>query len=211
MWLVFIIWETHSYFTARVRVGYMTYKKPLKSQFCCSMTALHLAAFTAGGLPATWKMVLCFLCGFCKAHGKHPIWDKRKRATRFLQCLLKQGLCSPARCWASSVPREAVSTWDYRDTGGIKSDPLRERDQPITASVHIIFSFDCCRPKYLFFFTPLNFLLVSNFNWKSAGQEKLRFSPAFGIGTINWHGLGILQRIPEEILFWHTAKGCMDC
>lgn len=81
MCLGFNIWETHSYLPACGGVGYMTHKKPLKSQFWCSMTALHLTAFTARDFKphGKWPQNLpCFLCGFCKAHGKHLIWGKKE-------------------------------------------------------------------------------------------------------------------------------------
>lgn len=58
----------------------------------------------------------------------------------------------------------------------------------------------------IWFFFALNFILLLNFDWKSALQEKLQVSHAFGIGTISWHRLWILWRVPEEILGWHTAK-----
>lgn len=58
-----------------------------------------------------------------------------------------------------------------------------ERDQPITASVHIIFSFAADGDLSLGFFFTWNFLLVSNFSWKLALQEKL---PSFSC-LWHWH------------------------
>lgn len=89
---------------------------------------------------------------------------------------------------------DAVSTWEYRDMGGIKSDPLCERDQPITASVHIIFSFDCCRPKYLFFFYPFEFLISFQF------QLKISRSGEAPIFSCLWHWHNKLAQA------WNPAK-----
>lgn len=220
--LVFIIWETHSYLPACGRVGCMTHKKPLKPQFCCSMTALHLTAFTTGGLPTTRQMAPespVLSADFYKVAGKHPVWDERKHVTHFLQCLLKQRLCCSARCQAPSDPCDADGCCELLEAlrhgwHQVRSTSwsIWEGGRLITASVHITFRFDCCtcRPKLFGIFSTLNFLLVSNLNWKSAPQEKLKVSHAFGIGTRSWHRLWILWRVPKEILDWHTAKVCMD-
>ena len=101
------------------RAGYMTHKKLPKSQFCCSMTTYYTSLPSPPGdfqPRGKWPQNLpCFLSGFCKAHGKHPVWDEGKLTIHFLQCLLKRRLCmslvagcySPAKCWAPSAPCEA--------------------------------------------------------------------------------------------------------
>lgn len=124
-------------------------------------------------LPSPLVNLQCFLHDFCKVAGKHPVWDERKHVTHFLQCLLKQRLCCSARCRAPSDPCDADGCCELLEAlrhgwhqVRSTSRSIWEGGRPITASVHITFSFDCCtcRPKLFGFFSTLNFLLVSNLN-----------------------------------------------
>lgn len=117
------------------------------SELCCSMTALHLTAFTfTRDLSNTWLMApessalsTGLLQGPWQTLGwkEKKIWDERKHATSYLQYLLGGGLCI---CWQFPVVVlqgakqllillrlvDAGSTWERWDMDGIKSDPLHE-------------------------------------------------------------------------------------
>ena len=164
MCLVFMIWETHSYLPARGRVGYMTHKKSEKSQFCGSMAALHLTAFTARGLETTWQMApeSPMLLSVWLLQGTWQASDLgwKEMCHRFSPASSQTGAVQSCK-----VPSTFWSSWGWWMLWAVGSTEIwvassqihfmkrMGKRQAHHSLCHIIFSFDCCkcRPKIFFF------------------------------------------------------------
>lgn len=200
------------------RVSYMTQEKSLKSQFCCSITAAHtphcLCCWGTSNYMANGPRISCvFYVAFCMARhmtsipsgmeeNLPPLCSLSSRRGAVQSCKVLTTFSSSWGWWKLWALGSTETWLALHEVHGKETNPSQLCSQNLQLRLLQI---------QIWFFFTLNFTLLSNFHWKSVLQEKLQVSHAFGIGTINWHRLWILWRVPEEILGWHAAKGCRDC